>query len=90
MEIIRRFGTLIIFLYITGKWLGLTAWWIISASLVWAEGFFFLLVPSHDGGVPYGVLMAIYLIVPLVILSVLEWLIFGKPIWSYKSFRKRI
>lgn len=86
MEIIRRLKVLIIFLYITGKWLGLTAWWVILASMIWAEGFVILLAPQ--GETTFGIVMAILLIIPLVILSVIEWVVFGKLTWSYKSFEK--
>lgn len=88
MEILLRLKALIIFLYITGKWLGLSAWWVTIASMVWAEGFTILLVPARGGGLPIGAVFAILLIVPLVILSIIEWVIFGKFTWSYKSFKK--
>ena len=88
MEILLRLKALIIFLYITGKWVGVTAWWLTTASMVWAEGFTVLLVVFPGDSLPAGVLLAIILLVPLVILSVVEWVIFGKLTWSYKSFVK--
>lgn len=88
MEILLRLKALIIILYITGKWLGLTAWWVTIASMVWAEGFTILLVSPPNGGSLIGVIFAIFLLVPLIVLSVIEWLIFGKLTWSYKSFQK--
>ena len=86
MEIIRRLKALIIFLYITSKWLGLTAWWVTLASMIWAEGLIILMAPQ--GEMTFGVAMAIFLIVPLVILSTVEWVAFGKLTWGYKSFEK--
>ena len=88
MEILLRLKALVIFLYITGKWLGLTAWWVTIASMIWADGFTILLVPAREGAIPIGAAFAIFLIVPLVILSVIEWVLFGKLTWSYKSFEK--
>ena len=88
MEIIQRLKALIIFLYITGKWLGLTAWWVTFASLVWSDGFTIFLVSLREGELPVGIIMVIFLAVPLVILSVVEWVLFGKLTWSYKSFQK--
>lgn len=88
MEILLRLKALIVFLYITAKWLGLTVWWVTIASMVWAEGYTILLVPALGGPLPIGAVFAISLIVPLVILSIIEWVIFGKLTWSYRSFQK--
>jgi hypothetical protein len=88
MEILLRLKALIVFLYITAKWLGLTAWWVTIASMVWAEGYAILLVPAREGALPIGAVFAIFLIVPLLILSIIEWVIFGKLTWSYRSFQQ--
>lgn len=88
MGILLRLKALIIFIYITGKWIGVTAWWVTAASMIWANGFTVLLVVFPGDSLPAGVLLAIILLVPLAILSVIEWVIFGKLTWSYKSFEK--
>ena len=79
MEVLRRFLKLIAFLYLLGKWLGLTAWLVVFASTIWAEGFLVLLIPL-------GFYLILSLVIPLIILSVFEWIVFGKFTWSYRAF----
>ncbi len=88
MEIILRLKAFVIFLYITGKWLGVTVWFVLIASMIWAEGATILLVSDRVGNPAIGIIFATFLFVPLIILSTLEWLVFGKFTWSYKSFKK--
>ena len=89
MEILLRLKALIIFLYITGKWLGLTVWFVLITSMIWAEGASVLLVSDRAGNPAIGIIFATFLFVPLILLSTIEWLLFGKFTWSYKSFKKK-
>lgn len=89
MNIFHRLKKLVVFLYITAKWLGVIFWWVLVSIMVWAEGWVTLLVPSHSGAPALGVVFAVYLFVPLIILSTIEWVLFGKLTWSYKSFEKK-
>ncbi|AGP96121.1 MAG TPA: hypothetical protein DDZ29_14570 [Alteromonas mediterranea] len=89
MDIFQRLKKLVVFLYITAKWIGLIVWWIALASMVWAEGWSILLVSDRAGNPVIGVIFAILLFVPLIILSTVEWVLFGKFTWGYKSFDKK-
>tara|TARA_R110000824_G_scaffold31699_3_gene102810 strand:- start:1332 stop:1607 length:276 start_codon:yes stop_codon:yes gene_type:complete len=89
MGIFQRLKKLVVFLYITAKWLGFVIWWILISSMVWAEGWAILLVSDRAGNPAIGVIFAVYLFVPLIILSTIEWVLFGKFTWSYKSFEKK-
>ena len=86
MDIFQRLKKLVVFLYITAKWLGFIIWWVLISSMVWAEGWSILLVYDRAGHLTIGVIFAIFLFVPLIILSAVEWVLFGKFTWSYKSF----
>ena len=57
--------------------------------MVWAEGWSILLVSDRAGNPVIGVIFAILLFVPLIILSTVEWVLFGKFTWGYKSFDKK-
>jgi hypothetical protein len=89
MDIFHRLKKLVVFLYITAKWLGVIFWWVLVSSMVWAEGWAILLVSDRPGNPAIGFIFAIYLFVPLIILSAIEWVLFGKFTWSYKSFEKK-
>lgn len=89
MDIFNRLKKLVIFLYIIAKWLGVIFWWVLVSSMVWAEGWAILLVSDRPGKPAIGFIFAIYLFVPLIILSAIEWVLFGKFTWSYKSFKKK-
>ena len=89
MDIFYRLKKLVVFLYITAKWLGVICWWVLVSSMVWAEGWAVLLVSDRPGNPAIVFILAIYLFVPLSILSAIEWILFGKFTWSYKSFEKK-
>ncbi|AGQ00454.1 hypothetical protein [Alteromonas mediterranea] len=56
MDIFQRLKKLVVFLYITAKWIGLIVWWIALASMVWAEGWSILLVSDRAGNPVIGVI----------------------------------
>lgn len=83
MDIIKRLFKLIIFLYITGKWLVVLGGLLVFTGLIIGDGLKVFLID------PGAQVIALVLIVSLTILSVVEWILFGKLTWRYDSFSKK-
>ncbi len=82
MAIWHRLLALIIFLYITGKWIGTIAGILAIIGFFSDSGAIALLT-----GFGWGVIAVV--VGPLIVISILEWVIFGKLTWSYNSFSKK-
>ncbi len=78
MDIFHRFTAFIIFVYVTAKFLTVVA---IILHII-------AVTALHEGTADDLMLLA-FLIVPLIVLSIIEWILFGKFIWSYYSFKPK-
>ena len=82
MSILRRLLKLISFIYITGKWLGLFIILGPFAKLMTTDSS--LLSSDEYNG--FLLIAIVSFVVPLIVVSIFEWIVFGKFTWSYASF----